>query len=197
MAKIEPLIHVPDGKLGPKMLALKPGHRAFVTCLLEQGDQSNFSRAAMMAGYSASSKEALNTAGWRLAHDGRIQEAILEETQRRLAAHLPLAASVLIGALTDPKARIADKLRAVEMLTNRAGLAAITEQKITVTHAVEDEAATVLRIQALARELGLDPAALLGSKAVTPLTSIPASGVQDAEWVEVTVPTTKGLEDLL
>ena len=62
-----------DGRLGPAMLALNERQRKFVHALMMQARKSN-SRAARMAGYSATSSLLLRVTGHRLAHDPKVKE---------------------------------------------------------------------------------------------------------------------------
>lgn len=176
------LINVPGKEhLGPAMLRLPPDHRAFVCALMELGGR-DFGRAAIAAGFDQTSP---GHKGERLAHDENIQAALREETTRRLAAHLPLAATVLVEALKSDgpmnaktRADIAFRLLAIH------GISQVTEQKITVTHTTTD-AEAVAKIKTLAKELGLDPQKLLGPIVI------------DAEWTEIPARSAAGLEDLL
>lgn len=194
----DPIVHVPpDSRLGPAMLALSNRHRAFVVALMELGG-SKYSAAAAAAGYSAGNKDALAVTATRLAHDDRILDAIQEESKRRLGAALGLATSNLVKIIEDGKP--SDKLQAMRMLFDRTGLHAKSEQLINVKHTPEDEAGMIERIRSLAGDLGLDPAALLGTRAALPappVLPLPLKPlVADAVFVDIS-PTARGLEDLL
>jgi len=77
---VTPLIDVPDEGLGQHMLALSPAQRAFVTAKVTFGVSN--AKAARMAGYSAASPHSADVQGSRLAHNGLIQAATLEEGQK-------------------------------------------------------------------------------------------------------------------
>lgn len=191
---LTPLISLPQpGTLGPSMAALSPSHQAFVAALMEIGT-NQYSRAAAMAGYSATNKNALAVTGHRLAHDVRIQAAIQEESRRRLTGALALASSVLVDVIENQKNRPSDRLRAVEMLFNRTGLHATTEQVIAVTHKTVDDDALEGRIIALAGQLGLDPARLLGPNSKFGKNPLAPTEILDLEDFS---PSAEGLEDLL
>lgn len=167
-----------EGKLGPAMRKLRPEHQLFVHHLMELGPEAgNFSRAAAMAGYDLdiTSDKTLRQKANRLANDEAIQDAIREESIRRLGSHAALAVTTIIDVMTGQGTSAKDKLAAANMLLGRVGLPAVTEQKISVTHQV-DEQDMIGRISLLAKGLGLDPRKLLGSTTPT---------VIEAEFTEV------------
>src|ERR1700676_927680 len=71
-----PLIPVPEDGLGPAMLALSPTMRAFVTAKVQLGASN--AEAVRLSGYSTRSPAAVHVVANRLAHDERIQAALLE-----------------------------------------------------------------------------------------------------------------------
>jgi hypothetical protein len=174
------------------MQALPEPKRAFVEAVMMLGTD-NFSRCAEMAGYNGTNRNSLATTAHRLSHDSRVQDAIREESRRRLAGLLPLAIARVREVLVDPLQPGGVTLKAAETVMNRGGIPAITEQKIEVTHA-ETPLQQVDRIARLAQQLGLDPKALLGQYGV----EMDEQKVIEVEYTEVTSDDGRdGLEDLL
>jgi hypothetical protein len=176
----EPTVTLPDhAELGPAMRALPTERmRLFVVAMHEHAAAGHGSqlRAAEAAGYSGN-KANLAHQGHMLAHDERIQKAILEEGQRRMGAFLPLATSIVGQLLLGGKDTI--KLRAAAMIMDRTGIIAKTEHKVTVTHQLtEDE--TVARIMYLAKSMNMDPKLLLGQAGVSPNAETPSTVMQAA-----------------
>jgi phage terminase small subunit len=153
-----------DTTLGPAMLALpNDRQRAFVVALVQLGCDAT--HAAAVAGYAL---EKSNGHAWRLAHDPKIQAALLEECKKVIRSDAPMALTVLRTVAKDPTAPHRDRLRAATEILNRSGLNAVSETNITVTH--KSEAEQDREILALASELGLDDKAkskLLGRPVVT------------------------------
>lgn len=151
------------GEMGPLMQALPSDRmRAFVVNLLDNSDQT---RAAAEAGYSAASPGALRVTGHRLAHDDRILAAMQEEGKRRLRAGVGSGISYLLETIDNSLVSPKDRLRAVDMLFNRIGLPATTEVHHEVEHKLNDKQVTE-RIAQLAKKHGLDPQKLLGENVV-------------------------------
>lgn len=176
-----------DTTLGPAMRNLNLRQRAFVIAMIEQGG-INHTEAAIRAGYTTHPGTARVTAH-RLAHDDNVLAAIQEEAGRRMRSGAIVAVKVLLEIVDDQGAKHTDRLRAVEMLLNRSGLHAVTEQNIKVEHRDMSEAAMIKKIKLLAEKQGLDPVKLLGASAV------------DAEYTEVTqiteISQSETLEDIL
>lgn len=178
------LEEVPDEGLGPAMLALNAGQRKFVKAMILTGGQ-NQRRAALMAGYAPSSA---SQRGHVLAHDEDVQLALIEEGKKQMTAAAVLGTSILVEFMGSPTLAAKDRMRAIEMVFNRVGLQPVTEQKITVEHKMGTKELRA-GIEALARELGMDPTKLLGNE-----------GVIDVEFKELPAPEktgAEGLEDLL
>lgn len=179
---------VPEGKMGPAMKSLNERQRLFVVAMLEQGS-ANASAAARAAGYSAASDEYLRVQGHRLAHDERVMAAIQEEAQRRLNSGAGMAVVQLLQ-IAETSIDQRTKLKAIEMILNRAGLHARTEHKVTTIDGNSD-ASLLERGVALATKLGIDPRTLFGQH-------MPAA--VEVEFEDVTSdedPSNEGLEDLL
>lgn len=146
--------------LGPAMRDLTEKQRGFVYAMIEIGGM-NYSQAAREAGYEGSAGS-IKTIGHRLAHDTRIQEAMREMGPRMLNAGLFVAARYVLETIDNPQVETKDRLKAAEMVMNRTGLHPTTEHKVAVTHKRESTEDTIKRIEGMAKNLGLDPAKLLG-----------------------------------
>jgi len=180
----EPTVALPDaGELGPAMRALPTARmRLFVVAMHENaaaGVNSQM-RAAEAAGYSGDKKN-LAHQGHLLAHDERVQKAMLEEGQRRMGAFLPLATSILGQLMLSGKESV--RLRAAAMVMDRTGIIAKTEHKVTVTHQLTEEE-QILRIKYLAGQLKMDPQVLLGQAGINTSVEISPEPVDDAEFEE-------------
>lgn len=163
-----------DAGLGPAMSALSPQRRAFVTAIVTTGCSATDAAAA--AGYSATTRAGLNSTGYALSHDPRIQAAILEESQKLIRTSGPMAINVLVKIAKDPTAANRDRIKAATEILDRGGFHAVSQHNVTVTH--QTEAEKDRELLALAQELGLDEKAqqkLLGK-------------VIEAEFVEITDP---------
>ena len=178
----------PAAGYGPAMRACNDRQRRFVISLLETGSD-NYTLAARMAGYSGTGNT-ISVTAYRLSHDPKIQAAIQEEAKRRIQAGLILATSTLMVHVKNADAKVS--LKAIEMILNRGGIHAQSEHKVTVEHTMnEDE--MVRSIQVMAKQMGVDPAKLLGDAGYA-LTD--QSNVVEGEFVEV-VADYEGLEDVL
>lgn len=196
MAKRNVLFVNPDsGKFGPAMLALLPRQQAFVDALLTQGD-SNYTRAALTAGYADSENSSIRATAHRLAHDAKILDAIQEESQRRIRAGVGIAVHVLERMLEGGEAEgitPALQVKIAEMIMNRSGLHVTTKHETTRT--VVHELSADQRTRRLAELLRKRPD-LIGLTDGKRL-ALPDPNTTDADFVEVVEPSTEGLEDLL
>lgn len=184
-----PACAVPDeARLGPAMRALNERQRAFVIAMLDLGCASNHTRAAEIAGYSTASRDALTVTAHRLAHDSRVQEALLEEARKRLTAGTLQATALLVETIGDVTAERKDRLKAAQMLLDRGGLHALTEHKVQVEH-TDNREEKIRRLVDLARAQGKDPKEFIGNLA----DAIEA----DFEVIDDKDTGTDGLEDLL
>jgi hypothetical protein len=137
--------------------------RLFVVAMHEnamRGEKTQ-AAAAAAAGYSGD-HESLKQTGHRLAHDERIQAALIEEGTRRLGALVPIATGVLSEIISDPLASKTDRLRAIGMVMNRVGMHEKTEHNVTVKREYS-QAEKVERAIRLSKSLGLDPVKVLAS----------------------------------
>ena len=174
-----------DGDFGPAMQALNPNHRAFVIALLM--NRGNAARAAQLAGYAGNS-DTIKVQGYRIAHRDDVQLAIQEEARRRINASAIQATETLVELLNDGDPKI--RLKAAQQVLASTGLGAIFkhEHQHTVENKTQRELLDYIKLAAA--EQGLDPRKLLGRAGVT-------DDVLDAEFAEVIIPSSEGLEDLL
>lgn len=175
-----------EGSLGPAMLVLTSERmRAFVVAMLSLDVKSGlhtYAEAASAAGYEGT-RQSLTTTGYRLAHDERIQAAMLEEGKRMLSSTVPFGINVLRDFASDPTLDAKDRMKAITMIFNRAGLPEVSEQKITVTRTLS-EADKIKSIIEIATALGMDPRALLGDAAPPSLTA-PVATIEAEDITEV------------
>lgn len=182
MGKNIEIITVPvDYDCGPAMKKLNERQQAFVVAMLEFGGR-NHTKAARAAGYDGSD-EVVRVTAHRLAHDTKIQEAIIEEGQKRMIAGGFLAINTLLDICDDITTEKKDRIKAATEILNRIGLHAKTEHKLAVTHKDETSAEMIKEIQLLSERLGIDPQKLLGNSATV-----------DVEFVEV---DENSLDDIL
>ena len=99
-----------------------------------------------------------------LAHDERVQAAILEEGRKLIRDTSAMAIGVIEQIASDPKVDPKDRLKAAVELLNRSGFSAVSEHKVTVEKDLSYEA-LVERIKVLAAKRGIDPDLLLGRAA--------------------------------
>lgn len=151
----------PDGELGPAMKALNERQQLFVLACLNMGSRVDHTRAVKIAGYQGT-KNSYKVQAHRLAHDAKVQAAILEEAGKRIQAGTIAASGLLVEVIGAKKVPVKDKLKAAGMLLDRGGLPAASEHRVTVTHP-EDRVAKLQRMANLAKSLGLDPRQLLGN----------------------------------
>lgn len=145
----------PEG--GPALLALEPRQRAFVLEYIENGGKK--AAAAITAGYP---KEWARDTGSKLSRHPKVLAAIREVADRRIRVEAVSAIDVMIEIMKDPNHK--DRFRAACEVANRSGLIVATQHEVLVTH--KEDGATISRIVALAKQLNLDPVALLGSAGV-------------------------------
>lgn len=181
------LVNLPaESTLGPAMRALPTdGQRKFVIALLELGTM-NFTRAALMAGYSGNGNT-LNVTAHRLAHDEKVLAAIHEESHRRLHSGKMMAVSVLLN-LAEKALKDSDKLKAIDMVLNKTGLHDIRESIVITRDDSTTDEAMIARITHLAKVLGVDPTKLLGQNTQAPI---------EGDFTVVEPATADGLEDML
>ncbi len=152
-----------ETKLGPAMKALNERQRLFVIALLDLGGRKNHRRAAKFAGYDGDAIT-LKVTGHRLAHDPKVQAAILEEAKSRMQAATVAAVNFIEDVLTSTRYDVKYRMKAAQMVLDRGGLHALTEHKVDV-NVNDTRAEKLLRVVALAKQLGKDPRELLGNLA--------------------------------
>ncbi len=156
-----------EGGYGPAYKALPTDRqRMFVMECVEPtpNGEINYTQAARRAGFTGD-PSTLKVTAHRLAHDTRVQAAMLEEATRRLGAAMPLATATLIQIMsTSPKEQT--RLKAAAMVLDRGGMAVKTQHEVKVVHELTTEEKIARAIQ-LAKENGLDPRALLGQAGIT------------------------------
>ena len=184
-----------EAKLGPAMRKLTIRMRNFVWAMLSptgNGDL-NHMEAARIAGYSGDNN-VLKVTGYWLYHDDRIQAAMREEGHARLGAAVPVATAMLVQIATT-SIKEGSRLKAIQMILNRAGLPEISKHEVSVKHEMSEEE-KIERAIRLAKDLGLDPRALLGKVGVT-LPPDPAPTIIPVIEEAEVIATSSGIEDLL
>jgi phage terminase small subunit len=150
---IVPKLTIPDEGLGPAMLALTPGMRAFTYAKVFLGLDSKDS--AIAAGYSNAGQSAKST-GYYLAHREDVQAAIREGCRQLMTTEGPACVRKLMK-LRDTAKDERVRLKAAEALLARCGLGPVSESHVTVEHTVSP-AQVDREIMQYAKELGLDEA---------------------------------------
>lgn len=151
---VTPLIPIDEASLGPAMQALTAGQRAFVHGKVHLGLTN--AEAAKLAGYSSRSPHALEVASSQLAHNPKVQDAILEEGRKLMRVEGARSIRTLVTIRDDPEAENKDRIRSAVELLNRSGFHAVTESHHH-EHVHLSEAEKDRRILALCAELGLSP----------------------------------------
>lgn len=150
---IVPLIAIPAAEdLGPAMQACNIGERAWVIAKIETGESNK--ECARLAGYSASSDDILKSTGYAIAHRQRVQDALLEMSRKLMRTEGAKSIKTLVAIRDDRAMKPELRLKASVELLDRAGMNAVSESHLTVTHQLSD-AQMDQRILALAAELGL------------------------------------------
>jgi phage terminase small subunit len=155
-------------RLGPAMEKLPSDRqRLFVLCLFEvKPGHGQYARAFRMAGYRARTVQICSANACRLAHDERVQAAIIEEQNRRLIALAPGALRALQHLIGNPRHR--DHARAVAMVLDRA---APVETTLNVRreerHVLVDPDRVMAQITQIAKRVGVDLAQLAKPAPVT------------------------------
>lgn len=156
-----------EATLGPAMLALPNDRwrRFVVECTQPTTDgRVNYTEAARRAGYNQT-QHSLEQTGHHLAHDARVQAAMLEEGQRRLGAAIPLAVAAHIKIMAE-STKNSERQKSADAILDRAGIPRRTEHHVeSSTKETRDQ--KLERAIRMAKELGLDPKALLGNIGIT------------------------------
>jgi phage terminase small subunit len=150
---------------GRAMAQLSDQRRAFVIAMMEQGVNPKAAPdAAVACGYA-------EKYGYELMRDEAILTAIREEATKRLAGAALVGVNVLLEIALNGEHR--DQFKAAKQLAAINGFTA--EQRIVVEHITTDNKTMIIEIRNMAKELGMDPVALLRSIGVA----------EDAEFIEV------------
>jgi hypothetical protein len=180
---IVPLIAVPAADdLGPAMQACTNGERSFVIAKVETGESN--AECARLAGYSASTPDTLKSTGYAIAHRQRVQDAILEMSRKLMRSEGPKSIKTLVEIRDNKSLEAKDRLKASVELLNRAGMSAVSESHLTVTHELLTDAQKDQRILSLASELGLDEATAR-KMLIAPADLEKNAQIIDAEFEEV------------
>lgn len=161
------LVELPnEAEFGPAMRALPNDRwRRFVIACNQPDVRTggvNYTQAAEDAGYNTTNRKSLGVIAHTLAHDERIQAAMLEESKRRVGAALPIATAAIIGIISNPLAKASDILKAAGMLMDRGGMPMTTEHNVNVAK-IKSQTEQIADAVKLCKELGLDPAVVLGN----------------------------------
>lgn len=159
-----PVLPPPGTEWGPAMRALPSDrHRQFVISTFEvkPGYGANI-RAAKLAcfGTSTTTPDSWKVIASILAHDDKIQEAIYEESQRRLKATAPRAVAAAARLIEDPDHK--DHARAIGMILDRVHPVQTTHT-VNINHrktVVVTTAEVLDKINELARRAGIAPDAM-------------------------------------
>ncbi len=152
-----------EDRLGDAMLELNPRQRMFVLAVVLFGCASNQTRAARLAGYDGT-VSSLKVQAHRLAHNPKVQAALLEEAKKHFQAGTIAAGQLAMKFVGDDAIDPRIRLKAAEMVLDRGGLHKTTEQIVRSTYEPSREE-KLLRLVEVARALGQDPRVLLGSLA--------------------------------
>jgi hypothetical protein len=148
--------------MGPKMASLTELRRKFVYNLMNQ-PKRNATAAAEAAGYSAVSRASLMVQAHLLLHDSNIQDALVEETERRLRGCLPAAVATIAEIMENPQEGGSNRLKAAEMVMDRSGLHAVSET-IQTDGGPLQEPDRMKRIIELARSMNMPVEKLIGRR---------------------------------
>lgn len=178
---IAPTITFNEADLGPAMLACNPGERAWVFHKIEGG--LNNTDAAIAAGYSNSSRDSAKSAGCAIAHRERVQAALLEMSRKLMRTEGPKSIKTLVAIRDDLRVKPEVRAKCATELLSRAGMGAVSESHLTVTHEL-NEAQMDQRILALAAELGLTEE-VARKMLISPADMQKNASIVDAEFEDV------------
>lgn len=160
-----------EARWGPAMRRLSERQQAFVLAVM---DGHNNADAAIIAKAQADlpnskkgsfkSRDAAKQAGFKMAHDPAVLEAIHEMSLGRIRATAPKAIAALEEAVENPGPDSKIKVKAAGELLSRGGLGIVvnTQVNATVVHREESQEAVIEEITRLAKFLELDANVLLG-----------------------------------
>lgn len=151
---------------GPAMLKLNPRRRQFVINICELGADQR-TQCARMAGFKQSPNGyGLKRQANRLWYDPLVQEAIAEETRKRLRGSAPMALSVMQELALHGKP---DNVRflAARAILDRTGFHAAVEFHVKQPDLAQDPE-RLRRIEALAAKMNMPLEDLLGRRLSPP-----------------------------
>lgn len=147
----------------PELAALTKRKRNFVIALCSQVGRPNFSQAYRDAGYGGESQNATHVEAHRLAHDPRIQAAIMAWARATASTEgLLIATNALLEEASNPQSPM--RIKAAEGILNRIGFHAKTEQVLTVERVEKPDDLTAQRLARVARKLGITLDELVGGR---------------------------------
>jgi hypothetical protein len=177
-----------DGEYGPKMKALpNENWREFVRYFCEQGGRNAGTAYGKAFGIDVRDPGKQNTCdvgGYRLRHDERVLDAILECSNAGLRALAPLANMVMEEELTNRQGK--DRVSAAKAVYDRTGLHAQTEHKVTVERIDQNED-KMRRIALMAATLGMTVEQLAGSRIASkaPMIDVTPEPIEADPWADV------------
>lgn len=147
----------------PELAVLSPRRRNFVIALCAQVGRPNFSAAYRDAGYCADSANSVAVQAHRLAHDARVQAAIMAWARATASTEgLLIATNALMDEAANPQSP--QRVKAAEAILNRIGFHAKTEQVLTVERVEKPDDLTAQRLARVAKKLGLTLDELVGGR---------------------------------
>lgn len=167
----------PEELMGEALRRLNARQQKFVCALaVFGGDQK---KAYAYAGYHSKDDKVASAAASRLAANPDVQEAIREETLRRIGTNQLLAISTITQLAADTKTPPATRLAAAKELAGLAGHVVRTEHKV-----VMEDTRSASQIAMAVRELLQQPEL----KKIGVVTNMPlpiGAGAVDAEFEEI------------
>lgn len=164
--------------VGPAFDVLNARRQRFVIAYVGRG-RRNAAGAYKDAGFTASTDHSAAANACLLLHRDDVQAAIREWCQKQLVTLAPVATEVMATMLEDPQTDPAVRAKLVGMVFDRTGLAAVTEQKITVEHIGSDPQA-LNRARTLIEQLKLSDA-----QVETMFGRSVAAKIIEADYVEI------------
>ncbi len=152
-----------DRHLGPAMRALSERQRLYVVACMDMGCWKDHARGARIAGYEGKHPGYARLQGFRLAHNPKVQAAMLEEAKKRMQLGTVGATNFMLELVEDEKADPKLRLKASEMVLDRGGLHGVHGVQQVPDAGGNDRLDKMLRLALLAKALGVDPRQVLGN----------------------------------
>ena len=178
-----PNITFDEADLGPAMLACNPGERAAVYNKVEFG--LNNTDAVAAANYSGS-RDVLKSTAHAVFSRQRVQDAILEMSRKLMRAEGPRSIKTLVEIRDNKSIKPEVRAKAAVELLNRAGMNAVSESHLTVTHELS-EADLDRKILRLCADLQI-PENIARKMLISPADMDKNASAIDAEFEEVAPP---------